>query len=233
MCENFLGALDAILLGRFEYGQWYIFYDSNNQGELYNNFDQNMADKLKAFGAVDFYLTLNCRNTRPIAIQTSVVSGFQMADTLLETGEQVRYFWYNNLEDQIESVNALINKLVREGIVPQNITLLYPSGREEVKSALLAINTEEYTIKELTECFINSDEEETIFISSVQAYKGLENNVIILVNIDSLSSSWIETVNYVGMSRARNLLCVFLDAKVKSLYEEKIFGYIERRKDKT
>ena len=226
--ENFFFPLDFILEGGLEHGQWYIFYDSNNQGDLYRNFDANLVNKLRNFGGADYYLDINCRNSKPIAIQTAVVSGFDMAETTIQCGTKVVYLWYKNLSNQKKQITDLIIKLIDgQGISTEDITILYPGGSEKIKESLLETNLS-VDIEELTAKNINSPKGNTIYICSIQAYKGLENKVIVIAGINQMEGNWINTLNYIGMSRARELLYVFIDDIMHKSFKNKVKKYLER-----
>lgn len=227
LCEDIFQPLDFVLKGGLKQGQWYVFYDSNNQGELYHNYNDDYVKKLKEFGATEYCLDINCRNTRPIALQTAVVSGFKMAETLVDQGEKVIYFWYKDLKEQSEQIVHFLKKIFKEGIKPGDVTILYPGGNTEVRESILELGIG-CSIEELTaENVAHSDSKTVLYICSVQAYKGIENKIIILIGIDKVEGSWINTVNYVGMSRARELLCVSINASLKENYNKKIIGYLE------
>jgi len=226
--ENFFLPLDFILEGGLEHGQWYIFYDSNNQGDLYRNFDANLVNKLRNFGGADYYLDINCRNSKPIAIQTAVVSGFDMAETTIQCGTKVVYLWYKNLSNQKKQITDLIIKLIDDqGVSAEDITILYPGGSEKIKESLLEMNLN-VDIAELTAKNINSPKGNTIYICSIQAYKGLENKVIVIAGINQIEGNWVDTLNYIGMSRARELLYVFIDDIMHKSFKNKVKKYLER-----
>jgi len=226
--ENFFLPLDFILEGGLEQGQWYIFYDSNNQGDLYRNFDANLVNKLRNFGGTDYYLDVNCRNSRPIAIQTAVISGFKMAEATIQSGKKVSYFWYKNLVDQKKQIKELLIKLIKnQGISTKDIIILYPGGTEKIKELLFEMDFN-INIVELTTENINLPKENTVYTCSIQAYKGLENKVIVIAGINQMEGNWIDTLNYIGMSRARELLYVFIDDIMYKSFKNKVKRYLER-----
>ena len=114
-----------------------------------------------------------------------------------------------------------------QGVAAEDITILYPGGSEKIKESLLDMNLN-VDIEELTAKNINFPKENTIYICSIQAYKGLENKTIIIAGIDQLKGKWIDTLNYIGMSRARELLYVFIDEIMHNSFENKVKNYLER-----
>lgn len=221
LAEPIVQALDFVLDGGFEGGRWYIFYDSNNQGELYHNFDERLLVKLKHFGAPEYCLDVNCRNTYLIAVQTAVVSGFPMADALIKQGEKVRYFWYDDSSHLKKQIESFLGDILEKGLKSEEITVLYPGGYEEIRSLLLQLNVK-VSVRELNTNNIFRPEGKTIYLSSIQAFKGLENKVVVIAGIDKIEGDWINTLNYVGMSRAKDLLCLFLDRRIQEKFENKV-----------
>jgi plastocyanin len=221
LCENYVDSLENVISGGFAEGQWYIFYDSNNQEKLYNKYDPDLVEKLKSAGAAEYSLDLNCRNTENVAIHTAVVSGFKMAETKIKSGHKIEYLWYDNLNHQAQMLSEYLKKILAGGVKPNEITILYPGGAEEVKKSILSVKAG-CALEELTPERIEKPDENIINVASVQAYKGLEDKVVILVGIDKMGGAWINTLNYVGMSRARDLLCISLDKDIRSEYNKKV-----------
>lgn len=51
--------------------------------------------------------------------------------------------------------------------------------------------------------------------TTIQAFKGMESSVVIMCDVDRMDGPEDRSLLYVGMSRARNLLIVFLDERVR------------------
>ena len=56
--------------------------------------------------------------------------------------------------------------------------------------------------------------------STVHAFKGLESDVVLLIDLDDLSPPGALAAIYVGASRARALLAVFIDEAQRTAYAE-------------
>ena len=56
----------------------------------------------------------------------------------------------------------------------------------------------------------NTENEEKFLWSTVQAFKGLEAVTVILLGIESIDDSNVRRLVYVGGSRARSMLTIFL-----------------------
>lgn len=69
----------------------------------------------------------------------------------------------------------------------------------------------------------------TVTYASVSAFKGLENDYIVLTDIEELQSEWWQAVVYVGMSRARLGLFLLIHEKAKSVFEAKLRSWATGR----
>ena len=56
--------------------------------------------------------------------------------------------------------------------------------------------------------------------SFANMFKGLESNVVVLVDIDGLGTDWQKSTLYVATTRARALLAIFLDSGLEDDYHE-------------
>lgn len=220
LSENYLLALDSVLEGGLSGGNWTVFLDPGGQAKLFNRFSIDAYNYLKKLGAPEYRLDMNCRNTLQVATQAAIVSGFPLGKTRLD-GPKVEYKTYRDDEDAAIQVVELVERLLREESIPPNsITIL--SARKIGSMSLLSsgIRLPSYFIEaeEVNICALPKDR---VPYATAAAFKGLENNVIIYTDIDSLAGQWSESVNYVGMTRAREKLYVFLDKKLQKQYGER------------
>ncbi len=120
-------------------------------------------------------------------------------------GPPVNYITYNSIEDQRNKLAELVEQLSKMNIEPRYITILSPYRRE--KSVVSLLN--EFDIRDY-----NINEGNSITFSTIQAYKGLENTVIILTDIENYN---LDKLMYVGLSRARSGLYIL---ESESAYQE-------------
>jgi superfamily I DNA/RNA helicase len=59
-------------------------------------------------------------------------------------------------------------------------------------------------------------------VSTIQAFKGLENTIIILIDLDEVSSDQMQRLLYVGISRARQELYLILDKDLEAVVSKLI-----------
>lgn len=222
LISEYITALDVTFDGGFQKGNWSLFLDPENQSGMFSRFEQSLFDEL-CTNSTSYNLDVNCRNTKPIAVQAEVISGFPMAEIRRIEGLPVTYLWYENQMDEALQVEEAINRLISEGVSPGEIVILSTqtsqqslvgSGRLRLKAPLF----------ELQERNISEDRGQRIGWTNVQSYKGLESSIIFLTDILSVNEDWMKAVNYVGFTRARNGLWVAMDRTLRKDYKRLFAG---------
>lgn len=227
--ENYLLALDYVLKDGLKDGHWAVFLDQGGQAKLFNRFSLESYNYLKNLGASEYKLDLNIRNTLQIATQASIVSGFPAGKTRVE-GPKVEYRLCSNEDDMALQAVELINKLIiDESVPPSSITLLSRRNIGSMSIFATGIKVPRYLV-EADEINVVNPPVGKVLYASAQAFKGLENNVIIYTDIDSFAGDYSESINYVAMTRAKEKLYVFLDKKLKNEYQERIKNFINIEK---
>jgi len=220
LSSTYLSCLDSVVKGGLENGSWLMFLDPESQKNMFLNLDEETYDSLKA-KAVTYTLSINCRNTKPIAIQTEIISGIQTAKVKKIEGIPVHYIWYDNDSEQAVRVSDEINKLLQGRVSADDITILSPkrysssiagTGKLRVKKPLFHLDADN----------IKSERGDRIAYTSIQSYKGLEGSVIVLTDIAELDGDWDKIVNYVGFTRARTALIVAMSSALKADYRDKM-----------
>ena len=209
--DNYLRVLDTYLKKGLGRGRWTMFGDFSSQA-IYSNLSfSEMRDKLEDYGYyINFKLKTNCRNTKQICKEIETVTGFSIPHTLLTTvdGPPVQYITWDNQKEQSEKLKNLLDSFKNDNINPSDITILSPIKRENsIVSAL-----KEYDIKNYS-----AHNKSHISFCTIQAYKGLESKIIILVDIDGFSE---DKLMYVGFSRAQAGLYILESDKAKKEYDE-------------
>ena len=89
-----LDALNEMLRGGLHNGRWCFFLDGREQAKVYGKMEDEALQRLTALGVRE-RLTLNCRNTRPIARQTAVVSNskWRTYPASVDTGLGFAHCW--------------------------------------------------------------------------------------------------------------------------------------------
>lgn len=223
LSESHLDVLDLCLVGGLGSGTWRWFLDPN-QNIFAGIADAAMA-RLLELAAVDWPLTVNCRNTIPIASQVSLLSGVPLTASLATEGPDVEYSWYATSESQRHDLSSRLRKLLHEGFTADRIAVL--SRRQLSSSGVAAGLTGALpALFDVSVGRLDDAPHDAISFCTVASFKGLEADAVFLLDVDDLDSTDALASVYVGTSRARVLLVVFMHEDVKpSLVEQaRLFG---------
>ncbi len=210
--------LEYLVKGGLKNGQWSFFYDRNQN--LFGNYEEldDIYEQMEAYGAVNYELSINCRNTKQIATETWAVTNVARADILRTSGEAVGYHMYSDQKEERKELFKLLRRLFLEGIKRSEVIILSPYRLDNEKNCLhdAKIPPELGTLPEN-----NYDEpgDNELRVSTVQACKGLEAKVVIYIDVKGFKNDDHRMLNYVAMSRARTLLEIFYN---KDLEEERL-----------
>lgn len=207
---NYLFVIDALLEGGLKKGHWFFFGDFKYQtiycrGSSYDSI-YDLLDEEANFASFD--LTVNCRNSINVQKEMNKIIGSEVEVLNKDTSlPPVKYVTFDD-DNEAELIEAEIDKLLVAGVDKKSITLLSPFKFENsVASKLKKHKTDPV-----------SADTGNITYSTIQGFKGLENSVIMLVDIQTYNKP---DLMYVGMSRARNALYIFETKHAKS-YREKL-----------
>lgn len=209
---QYIKIMDLCLKKGFSRGRWTMFGDFEMQA-IYS--DDHTGDELKELieditSFARFKLTINCRNTKPICEEIQTVTGFRSPSVLqaIVDGPPVNYITYETLDEEKSKLETLLTYLHGSNIDEKRITILSPYKRENSVVALV----DGYNIRDYRNA-VNSK----ITFCTIQGYKGLENTVIILTDVDSFQS---DKLMYVAFSRARSGLYILMSDNALKEYLE-------------
>lgn len=212
-----LNVLNLVLQGGLEGGRWRVFCDVNNQGAVYGVFEQAAFADLLRYGHSTL-LSLNCRNTREIAHETTMLTSPRVPSVSLTPGIPVEYVWYDTPADQPKRLRNLLYRLYANGVSTSRVTVLSPRSLGRACFASLNEPVLELVTEQNAYNAVTGSAGATTY-STVSRFKGLENDYIILADVESLDNDWWRSVVYVGMSRARAGLCLLLPNSIRPMYE--------------
>lgn len=225
MTQDLLDILDNYIEGGLESGRWWTFCDVNNQSAVFGSFDRQALERLERFGAV-IILPTNLRNTKPIAEETAMLTRPRVHPPAVVDGIPVKYSWYKTDAAQPAALSRILNQLLTAGVRPSSITVLSPRRLDQACAMrvddprLIQVTTQ--NVSEITTGNVQS-----ISFCTVSAFKGLENDFIVLTDIDNLSDEWWRSVIYVGMSRARVGLQLLLREALQPTYSACLREWLE------
>lgn len=222
--EQIMAAIDPFFIGGWSSGRWRVFLDVNNQSAVYGRYESKTVDALSQLARTTF-LTMNCRNTSQISNELNLLTQPRVQASARTDGPAVVYHWYSDKGDQTRQVKAVIRDLLSKGVAAGKVTILSPLRRENACAATL----DGLVLAPLSEdnlmSVLGGTAAECSF-SSVSSFKGLENDFILLTDIDNLDQHWWDSVTYVGMSRARVGLWLFINNNIRPVYEVRSKTYL-------
>ena len=221
-----LGVLDCILHRGLTDGNWSIFGDFTRQS-LYGRSEkpvEQLSDYCEYF--VRAKLNLNCRNTINIANETTVLSGF--ANPPFRTGQVLGppvEHWYWKSKSQVSTfLEEIVGRLIEEGVSVNDMSILSPLRIENSSlanvSSIRGIPIHEYKNEYETNL-------PSIGFSTIHSFKGLEDQVVIVVDIESVNGEQAESMLYVAMSRARSLLVLLIEETNKQTVATRIEKWVK------
>lgn len=210
--DSYLEVLSASVKKGLARGRWTMFGDFSMQAIYAAGMSgADMIEKLEdQTSFIRFKLTVNCRNTKPICKEIETVTGFKAPHDLWTKvdGPPVQYITWSTMEGQCKKLKEVLKQLENAHIDPEQITILSPRKKEDSVVSML----DGYVVKD----FKVPSGVNTTFCT-IQAYKGLENTVIILTDIEAFSE---EKLMYVGLSRACSGLFVLESDAAKKEYDD-------------
>ena len=205
--------LNYCIKGKISEKSWTIFLDDNIQKEVYGAFDPEYLQKLE-FENQRLYLSDNYRNPQNFINKACQIAGIKdeprskrNLKKIINIQNYKRSEDYTDLLDKIKK--TLITILQKEKIEARFISILVPD--KQLLSIIVNLekiaNKKFIDIADLTNMSELVDE---ITVSTVSSFKGLENQIILLIDNSNFHlNDWQKSIYYVGMTRALTDLYFF------------------------
>ena len=202
-----LGQLDTCLCGGISEGRWCFFHDSNNQSGLCGSYVPDAYDYLQSFCPVRIPLKTNCRNSLPILQRIQGDLDADVGNSGVGDGPAVREVRVADTDSAIQALEKELHDLVDvEGFNPGDIVVLSPLPFAQSWTSSLSEELRD-AITVLDDASPRNMSHRTIGFAQIGDFKGLESEVVILVDMPRPGhSESLRSLHYVGMSRARALL---------------------------
>ncbi len=208
--KKYLDVMDKMILGGLARGKWTLLGDFSQQAiystTLTGSAMKDLIEERTSF--IRFKLTINCRNTKTICDEISLVTGFQAPSEVWSKvdGIPVQYHTYSSRDEEKKKLAEVIRSLLDGHVLPKSISILSPVRKENsIVSELSEFDIRDY------KTYANN----RLSFCTIQGFKGLENSVIILVDIDTIAD---KQLMYVALSRARTGLYVVESDKAREEY---------------
>lgn len=210
--DKYLDLLDLLIVKGLERGKWKFFGDFSRQAIYSDGEDEeSLLERLEdRTSFIKFKLVENCRNTKQICEDIQTITGFKAPSDLWSKvdGIPVEHEICDGDEAAVIKLEEIIDKLITKGIEKEKITILSPKRRQNsIVDRLDKFKVTEYSFSATKE----------ITFSTIHSFKGLENTVIIITDIDTYSC---DQLMYVGLSRARSALYLIENKNAHKEYNE-------------
>ena len=202
-----LDQLDNCLSGNLNQGRWCFFHDANNQSGLCGSYVPDAYDYLESFCPVRIPLKTNCRNSLPILQRIQCDLDADVGNPGVGDGPEVREIHVADSNGAVEALEKELRSLVDgDGFNPGDIIVLSPFTYARSWTANLSADLRN-SISVLDADSSRNENRHTIGFAQIGDFKGLESEVIVLVDMPRPGSNEsLRSYHYVGMSRARALL---------------------------
>ena len=213
----YLEVFDLILKGGMKAGKWVFFGDFTNQAIYSSKSRDELIALLKE--KAEFVnlppLKINCRNTITIARQNTLASGAPFPEFIhggIQGNPVTQKFPSGN--NYTKEIERIVKEILDRGIRPDDIILLSPKKLEY--SSLHK--------SDIIKDAINRG----VDFSTIQAFKGLEKNIVIIYDFDELTSSNAQQLLYIAISRARQELYIVFSKDIEKEYNRLIKSNINK-----
>lgn len=218
LAERFVDVFDTAISGGIANGTWRVFMDPRQ--DLFGSMVPAGLERLARGVPAHYRLTVNCRNTQPIALATAALTG-QMVEEVVQTeGPKVTYEWARDRADLCRRMQRRIMRLLSDGMGVGDIVVL-SSRRFENSEIAAGVETSSFRVMEELEggdallAKVPHPDSRSIHggqrieFSTIARFKGLERGIVLLcVGREDLRQENLSNI-YVGASRARAVLDVF------------------------
>ncbi|MFN3166119.1 MAG: NERD domain-containing protein [Phycisphaeraceae bacterium] len=221
LMPDYVDVMDLLMEGGIQDGSWRLFLDPNQN--LFGGIAPQGLRSFKDARPTEFDLKINCRNAKQIAVRSSVLSGAPLANVLRIDGGIDEMVEVKDAEDERRRISKIIGGLVHQGVDRRNIVVLSTRKLENssLREGLIG------GVAELTDGYVDlSQKTEQVQYATIQSFKGLEADAVILADLHNISSDDFAAAAYVGSTRAQAYLAVIThNSEAESLAElERRFG---------
>lgn len=219
---NYIDTLDLVLNNGLKDGNWYMALDPDQN--LYNIQFEEVYEYIKMeIRPTIKKLNDNCRNTKQISYQNELLTGIEQSKNEVIYGHDVRNIKYKDNEEQKNEIKEIIKQLKANGIDLNKVVILSKYKFEN------SVFKGENFLKNICKLkFINDFMDgEGVTFSTIHSFKGLEASIIILCDVEELNKRSDQLLNYVAMSRGKELLYILLNENAYNQYEKHIMNKIQ------
>lgn len=215
--------LTQFLAGSIERGAFALFGDFDNQVLAERSvMDETLASLDAASRPSRWRLSENCRNYRIVGDTAVRLGGFanQVYSGYMRAGGGVQNYdivFYENERAQLDQVSRWLKDFKAQGYKPSEITIL--SFRSVDTCAATRLRNEGFKLRPVWQAG------DLTGYTSVHAFKGMENKVVILTDLVLGEADFHRHLFYTGMTRATESVRVACDINSKKT----LLGWLTRK----
>jgi len=210
-----LDVMDLLVDGGLRQGCWHLFVDPLQN--LYgSDVEQEVEMRLKETYPAFDDLFENCRTTRQVAVQTSIVSGIDLPVTGAAEGLECEIITYSGMPEAREKLSELIRCLLDGDVKAQDIIIL---STRRMENSLVG-GLKELVGYRLIDAADNMPAKAgSLLFSTMHGFKGLERMVVVAVDMEEIGEEQWAMLHYTGLSRARCLLYTLIPNAARKAYD--------------
>ena len=199
--DEIINTMDFLIKGGINNGNFIFCYDKNVQAEIYNTLDLNALQRLSKVAINHPSYIRNYRNPKAIALRAGKIIGQKDIHTARSVSSTPRL---HSCESSAKALEAKLNKIVsnlkNNGAKPDEISIL--TFKSKKGTALK--NVSNISNSRLIHLDHANDIGEKIMWSTISSFKGLENEIIILVEASGIVlDDWYNSLLYVALTRTK------------------------------
>jgi hypothetical protein len=203
------GLLDGCLVGGVAQGIWRLFLDP---AQDLGGAQSDPTTALPA-GTTRMSLTLNCRNTRQIAVIASMLTRTELDAEAPVLGPDVVKHWWSAREEHDDLLAVEISRLA-SSLPAERIAVLSREPMAAERRDRLS------TLSGVVLTRLDESRRGAAVVATAEEFKGLEAVAVVLADVESLDNPSDRRHFYVACTRARVQLTLLLHQSVRSAYED-------------
>jgi hypothetical protein len=216
MSDLYLECMDFLIRGGLKGGSWCLFGDFDNQ-DIYSAIGEPALDTLKALENRGVFFAKhtvrkNCRNSRRVASWLNSLDIKPPYSGMVHEHikSEVKWLYWVDMPGQAALLEEAVGEVLKN-YKPTDVVILSPKSQRPL------ISTCSSDLRQRCADYNSTDlrDRNKIRTSSIAAFKGLEARVVMLTDIETMSERG-RALLYVGMSRARLMVWVFANKRLKS-----------------
>jgi hypothetical protein len=201
--------IDSSLVGGVENGTWRLFLDPAQ--DLVG-----VAEPIAVPPSIahSTRLTLNCRNTRQIAVMASMLTRTELDAEAPVLGPDVEKHWWSSQEQHDELLASELRRLAVE-LSPGRVVVLtrHPMAEERRRDLQRSAGVPLHQLDD-------ERRDSAVVVATAEDFKGLEAVAVVVADIDSLAESADRRHCYVACTRPRTSLTLLMHKSVRRDYED-------------